>query len=151
MTENTLTEKKRHSRRDYQSNKFCNIRKIQASANHSDSKDIRTNMIYQIRVFLVTHPKNNIPFCVYHSFIVLCILISKSWVFKNIVNLFVFRYSLHSNTWHKISDMRVPRSSCGVCLMGDNIYIVGGYKDNVESIKTVEVYNPETDTWTRVS
>ena len=61
------------------------------------------------------------------------------------------RYSPVNNTWQKISNMRVPRRSCGVCLIGDRIYVVGGVCGNYEDKKTVEVYNPDRDEWTEVS
>ena len=65
--------------------------------------------------------------------------------------LLFFRYSPMNNTWQKISNMRVPRSSCGVCLMGDRIYVVGGYTSGFKETTTVEVYNPNKDEWTEVS
>ena len=46
--------------------------------------------------------------------------------------------------------MRVPRNGCGVSLMGDRIYVVGGRSDEPGDNKTVEVYNPEKDEWTQV-
>ena len=50
-----------------------------------------------------------------------------------------------------ISNMRVPRSQCGVCLMGNKIYVVGGWGVEDEDDKAVEVYNPYRDEWTEVS
>ena len=47
--------------------------------------------------------------------------------------------------------MRVARSVCGVCLMGDRIYVVGGWCDKDEDWETVEVYNPDRDEWIEVS
>ena len=67
------------------------------------------------------------------------------------VCLSICRYSPINNTWQMISNMRVPRDACGVCLMGDRIYVVGGYSDEDEDNKTVEVYNPDRDEWTEVS
>ena len=66
---------------------------------------------------------------------------------------FFDRYSPMTNTWQNISNMRVPRDECGVCLMGDRIYVVGGCcdEDEDEDDKTVEVYNPDRDEWTEVS
>ena len=46
--------------------------------------------------------------------------------------------------------MRVPRNGCGVCLMVDRIYVVGGRCVEPENDKTVEVYDPEKDEWAQV-
>ena len=45
----------------------------------------------------------------------------------------------------------IAREGCGVCLMGDRIYVVGGYTTGGYLLNTVEVYNPDKDEWSEVS
>ncbi|MED6234254.1 hypothetical protein ATANTOWER_025446 [Ataeniobius toweri] len=46
--------------------------------------------------------------------------------------------------------MRTARSRVGVAVVNGLLYAIGGY-DGQSRLSTVEVYNPETDGWTRVS
>lgn len=46
--------------------------------------------------------------------------------------------------------MRTARSRVGVAVVNGLLYAIGGY-DGQSRLSTVEVYNPETDSWTRVS
>lgn len=46
--------------------------------------------------------------------------------------------------------MRTARSRVGVAVVNGLLYAIGGY-DGQSRLSTVEVYNPETDNWTRVS
>ena len=45
--------------------------------------------------------------------------------------------------------MSTARSRVGVAVVNGLLYAIGGY-DGQLRLSTVEVYNPETDTWTRV-
>lgn len=46
--------------------------------------------------------------------------------------------------------MKTSRSRVGVAVVNGLLYAIGGY-DGQSRLSTVEVYNPETDSWTRVS
>jgi len=56
-----------------------------------------------------------------------------------------------SNQWNDLADMPTNRSGTAAFLIDDKIYIIGGgYKKpdgNFQFLKTVEVYDPETNTW----
>lgn len=54
------------------------------------------------------------------------------------------------NFWERCQPMRTARSRVGVAVVNGLLYAIGGY-DGQSRLSTVEVYNPETDTWTQVS
>lgn len=54
-----------------------------------------------------------------------------------------------ANRWEKCQPMTAARSRVGVAVVNGLLYAIGGY-DGQLRLSTVEVYNPETDTWTRV-
>lgn len=54
-----------------------------------------------------------------------------------------------ANRWEKCHPMSTARSRVGVAVVNGLLYAIGGY-DGQLRLSTVEVYNPETDTWTRV-
>lgn len=54
------------------------------------------------------------------------------------------------NFWERCQPMRTARSRVGVAVINGLLYAIGGY-DGQSRLSTVEVYNPETDSWTRVS
>uniref|UniRef100_A0A3P8Q424 BTB domain-containing protein n=1 Tax=Astatotilapia calliptera TaxID=8154 RepID=A0A3P8Q424_ASTCA len=54
------------------------------------------------------------------------------------------------NFWERCQPMRTARSRVGVAVVNGLLYAIGGY-DGQSRLSTVEVYNPETDNWTRVS
>uniref|UniRef100_A0A3P8RSS0 Kelch-like family member 18 n=1 Tax=Amphiprion percula TaxID=161767 RepID=A0A3P8RSS0_AMPPE len=54
------------------------------------------------------------------------------------------------NFWERCQPMRMTRSRVGVAVVNGLLYAIGGY-DGQSRLSTVEVYNPETDSWTRVS
>uniref|UniRef100_A0AAY4CY57 BTB domain-containing protein n=1 Tax=Denticeps clupeoides TaxID=299321 RepID=A0AAY4CY57_9TELE len=59
-------------------------------------------------------------------------------------------YVPDSDQWTTVSPMRVGQSEAGCCLLGQKIYVIGGYNwhlNNVTSI--VQVYNTEADEWER--
>ncbi|KAJ7308390.1 hypothetical protein JRQ81_008931 [Phrynocephalus forsythii] len=59
-------------------------------------------------------------------------------------------YAPETDQWTTVSSMRAGQSEAGCCLLGQKIYVVGGYNwhlNNVTSI--VQVYNTETDVWER--
>ncbi|EDL77081.1 kelch-like 18 (Drosophila) (predicted), isoform CRA_b, partial [Rattus norvegicus] len=54
-----------------------------------------------------------------------------------------------ANRWEKCHPMTTARSRVGVAVVNGLLYAIGGY-DGQLRLSTVEAYNPETDTWTRV-
>lgn len=46
--------------------------------------------------------------------------------------------------------MSTARSRVGVAVVNGLLYAIGGY-DGQSRLSTVEVYNPETDTWSKVA
>lgn len=46
--------------------------------------------------------------------------------------------------------MSTTRSRVGVAVVNGLLYAIGGY-DGQSRLRTVEVYNPDTDTWTKVA
>lgn len=63
----------------------------------------------------------------------------------------VEEYDPATDTWTKKSDMPTARQSMSTCTIDSKIYVIGGIpKGNVNGTPTsmVEIYDPETDTWT---
>ncbi|KPV57578.1 hypothetical protein QJ48_21330 [Paenibacillus sp. A3] len=62
-------------------------------------------------------------------------------------------YDISTNSWETKSKMPTARSSAASVVHNGNIYLFGGYTGNYftwtggSSLKTVEMYNPSTDTW----
>ncbi|MDH5256532.1 MAG: hypothetical protein OEX07_00945 [Gammaproteobacteria bacterium] len=60
-------------------------------------------------------------------------------------------YNPESNSWKNIANMPTKRSGTAAFLVGSLIYVIGGgYKKpdgNFQFLKTVEVYDPESDSW----
>jgi N-acetylneuraminic acid mutarotase len=63
----------------------------------------------------------------------------------------VVYYDPSNNTWRHCADMPTKRSGSAAFLIDDKIYVVGGgYKKpdgNFQFLKTVEIYDPATDSW----
>ena len=54
-----------------------------------------------------------------------------------------------ANRWEKCQPMTTARSRVGVAVVNGLLYAVGGY-DGQLRLSTVEVYNPEMDSWSKV-
>ncbi|NXP79523.1 KLH18 protein, partial [Ramphastos sulfuratus] len=54
-----------------------------------------------------------------------------------------------ANRWEKCQPMATARSRVGVAVLNGLLYAIGGY-DGQLRLSTVEVYNPETDSWSKV-
>ncbi|HVF72562.1 MAG TPA: kelch repeat-containing protein [Chthoniobacterales bacterium] len=50
--------------------------------------------------------------------------------------------------WKVLSDMPTPRQELATAVLNGKIYTLGGYDADVRATKTVEVYNPATNSWT---
>jgi len=54
------------------------------------------------------------------------------------------------NTWTRRADMPTPRIGLSTCTVNDKIYAIGGYRQaGARGMRTVEAYDPVTDSWTR--
>ena len=58
----------------------------------------------------------------------------------------VEKYSIETNQWSPVEPMMKKRSSAGVALLNDDIYVVGG-SDVQHSHRSVEMYNSKTGKW----
>ena len=47
--------------------------------------------------------------------------------------------------------MKRARTGYGVALFNGRIHLVGGFCDNVDDNTSVEIYDPETNSWSEVS
>ena len=62
----------------------------------------------------------------------------------------VERYDANKDKWSYVSSMITERSKHAACVMNNKIYVVGGMNASGEVVKTIECYNPLTDSWTVV-
>lgn len=60
------------------------------------------------------------------------------------------RYDPKSDSWTIIANMSVARDSVGVGVLGDRLFIIGGY-DFQAYLTLVEMYDPVTNEWKQVS
>ncbi len=61
-------------------------------------------------------------------------------------------YDTKNNSWQRLTDMPTPRLYAEAAVMDGKIYVVGGYRvidRRMKTLKVVEVYDPQTDTWER--
>ena len=47
--------------------------------------------------------------------------------------------------------MPTPRENCQALLVGEKVYIIGGYNDDVGHLASVDVYDIESETWDSLS
>nr|XP_048686516.1 peroxisomal membrane protein 11C isoform X2 [Caretta caretta] len=61
-------------------------------------------------------------------------------------------YRFHSDTyqWSKFGDVTAKRISCRAVTSGNRLYVVGGYC-GAQRCKTLDCYDPSSDTWSSVS
>ncbi|XP_024884942.1 kelch-like protein 5 [Temnothorax curvispinosus] len=62
----------------------------------------------------------------------------------------VERYDPKTDTWTMVAPMSVPRTSVGVCELGDRLMAVGGY-DGRQCLTLVEAYDPHLNEWEPVA
>lgn len=55
-------------------------------------------------------------------------------------------YLPHENRWLPIRSMRECRSCCASAVVGEKLYVIGGY-GTLNILQTVEMYDPIEDTW----
>ena len=64
-------------------------------------------------------------------------------------------YDTKNNSWQRLTDMPTPRLLSGTAVVDGKIYVVGGFSwigipgVDIKMLKVVEVYDPQTDTWSR--
>ncbi|XP_053791119.1 kelch-like protein 1 isoform X2 [Vidua chalybeata] len=63
---------------------------------------------------------------------------------------YVERYDPKTDTWTMVAPLSMPRDAVGVCLLGDKLYVVGGY-DGQSYLNTMEAYDPQTNEWTQMA
>ena len=68
--------------------------------------------------------------------------------------LFNSRYNPETEEWTSLAGMLTPRFNFGACVLEDEIYVAGGqiyshcsYTITREVLRTVEIYNVESNTW----
>lgn len=59
-----------------------------------------------------------------------------------------YEYDPASDTYVAKTPMPTPRRWSTVAVVGDNIYVIGGYHNSYGAVDQNEVYDPATDTWT---
>ncbi len=57
-------------------------------------------------------------------------------------------YDVKKNKWSISSPMAKKRRYCNVGVIGEKVWVIGGYEKNEEGLTTVEIYDPSTDSWT---
>ncbi len=60
----------------------------------------------------------------------------------------VERYDIDHNMWQTVAPLPSPRSGMGAAVVGNKIFVFGGFDTNGNVLNTVEVYNPNTNKWT---
>ena len=64
-------------------------------------------------------------------------------------------YDTQNNSWQRLTDMPTPRLSSEAAVVDGKIYVVGGFSwigipgVDIKMLNVVEVYDPQTDTWSR--
>ena len=59
-------------------------------------------------------------------------------------------YNFGENKWVYVSSMITERSAHAACVMNGKIYVVGGLDASNKTVKSIECYDPETDSWSVV-
>lgn len=70
-----------------------------------------------------------------------------------IYHIFFFFYRTHASydpvndCWKRLADMQEFRSNLSVVVRESHLYAIGGDKDINTNVDSVEMYNPDTDSW----
>ena len=62
----------------------------------------------------------------------------------------VEKYDFVEEKWVYVNSMNFDRRAHAACVMNGKIYVVGGKDASNETIKSIECYDPETDSWSVV-
>src|SRR6266699_1041972 len=60
----------------------------------------------------------------------------------------VEKYDVDANTWSTVASLPSPRSDLAAVAHGGKVFVFGGCTGNATVTSEVDMYNPETDTWT---
>ena len=52
--------------------------------------------------------------------------------------------------WSRLNDMPVGKWEPATTVIDGQLYVFGGYEDNIASSKRADIYDPATDTWTEM-
>lgn len=63
---------------------------------------------------------------------------------------FICSYNTWTHQWTAVAQMNTQRAWPGVAILDNSIYIIGGF-DGINRLRSVEVYNPDQDTWAFIS
>ena len=66
------------------------------------------------------------------------------------IHLLPIRFNTMTGQWSTLSSMNVPRAWPSAAVFENKIFLLGGF-DGMSRLRSVEFYDPETDTWTFVS
>ena len=69
---------------------------------------------------------------------------------ENITTSTVETYDFGENKWVYVSSMITERNSHAACVMNGKIYVVGGLDASKNLVKSIECYDPKTDSWSVV-
>lgn len=61
-----------------------------------------------------------------------------------------YRFDCEANQWTRVGDMTSKRMSCHALAAGNKLYVVGGYF-GTQRCKTLDCYDPTSDTWSCVT
>ncbi|MGN9910857.1 S8 family serine peptidase [Phytohabitans sp. LJ34] len=61
-----------------------------------------------------------------------------------------FRYDPAANTWTRLPDLPVARSSPAVAAVGGKVYVLGGWEGPGEPVTSVDVFDPAVGVWRTV-
>lgn len=56
------------------------------------------------------------------------------------------RYNTQTHQWQPVAPLNTPRAWPSVAVYDNKIFVLGGF-DGAHRLSSVEVYDPETDTW----
>ena len=68
--------------------------------------------------------------------------------------IYLLIYLIFTDQWNIVSDSSMPtwRSASGVTALNNKVYVTGGWDSNVRKpVPSVDCYDPDTNTWTRVA
>ena len=58
-------------------------------------------------------------------------------------------YDTNTNTWSQVANMNIARSDHSMASLHGRLYAIGGRNDNDNGyVDSVEVYDPDNDSWT---
>jgi N-acetylneuraminic acid mutarotase len=81
----------------------------------------------------------------------LLILVTSAIVLSSVCSLSFLQLAIaqkgESSSWTLGSSMPRPTTEVAAAVLGDTIYVIGGYDEEGEGVGMVEVYNTTSDTW----